>query len=154
VQHFVEDELRRQAEGDGQEGRPCHDEAVGAALEPFAIDQRALEAMLGGGGGEEDQADQGAKEGGEVDVAFLLADLVETAIERQDDQEGGEHLRAGQQDAQFREQIAEVAVPNPLVVPKVIISPHHLVVAPVPLCRVTVGVATALVSTARCRHSG
>ncbi len=53
MQHFVEDELRRQAEGDGQEGQPCHDEAVGAVLEPFAIDQRALKAVLGGGGGEE-----------------------------------------------------------------------------------------------------
>jgi hypothetical protein len=62
----------------------------GLELRPIA--QVALDVVMRGWGREQDQTEQGIQERGEITVAFLVLDLTEAAIERENDQERGQRL--------------------------------------------------------------
>jgi hypothetical protein len=51
--------------------------------------------VIGGRRDQQDDPHRRAEERGEVDVDLVLRQLLEPLLERQDEQEGEEHLRAG-----------------------------------------------------------
>lgn len=63
-----------------------------------------------GGSSETYQAYHATEKGDHVDSLFCVTDLGEPGIERQDDQERCQGLRAGQQDPQFAQEIGQVTI--------------------------------------------
>ncbi|MNT65116.1 hypothetical protein D3C72_2030710 [compost metagenome] len=99
--HQVGAQNKRQRQGKGA----AHHDAVGHALETFAVLQRAHHAVLDGWRAEQYQTRHGKEKRQQEDDFFRLHDLREAAVEGQDDEEGRQHLRARQEDAQFAEQV-------------------------------------------------
>jgi hypothetical protein len=85
----------------------------------------ALEAVLGGGSGEEDEAGERAEEGRQVDIFLARLDVGKAAVEEQDDQEGGQPLGAGQQHPQLLQQVAQILVAHALVLREIAVVGHR-----------------------------
>ena len=107
---LADDELRRQDQRHRERNQPEDDEAGCLVLEACPIAQRTLQPVLCRGRGEEGQTHDGAGKRRDVDPLLGALDLLEARTEWQDDEEGHQHLRSRQEDAQFLQEVGEVLV--------------------------------------------